>query len=33
MPQHNDEIKKLAREFESCQKILVALGDDRRFLR
>lgn len=30
MSKHNEEIRKLAEEFESCQKILVALGDENR---
>lgn len=30
MSRHNEEIKKLTEEFESCQKILVALGDENR---
>ena len=30
MSEHNEEIKKLATEFESCQKILLALGDENR---
>lgn len=27
---HREEIKRLAEEFESCQKILIALGDENR---
>lgn len=30
MSNHNEEIRRLAREFESCQKILLALGDENR---
>lgn len=30
MSQHNKEIKELAEEFKSCQKLLVALGDENR---
>lgn len=30
MSQHNNNIKELAEEFESCQKVLVALGDENR---
>ena len=30
MPDHNDEIKRLTAEFESCRKILLALGDENR---
>lgn len=30
MSEYRQEIKKLAREFESCQKILLALGDENR---
>lgn len=30
MPDHNEEIKQLAKEFENCLKILLALGDENR---
>lgn len=30
MSKHNEEIKQLSKEFESCQKILLALGDENR---
>lgn len=30
MASHREEINRLAEEFESCQKILVALGDENR---
>lgn len=30
MSNHNEEIKQLAEEFESCQKVLLALGDENR---
>lgn len=30
MSEHNDEIRQLATEFEHCQKILLALGDENR---
>lgn len=30
MPDHNEEIKQLANEFENCRKILLALGDENR---
>lgn len=30
MSAHNEDIQKLAEEFESCQKILLALGDENR---
>lgn len=30
MPDHNEEIKQLAKEFENCRKILLALGDENR---
>lgn len=30
MSVHTEEIKKLAEEFETCQKILIALGDETR---
>lgn len=30
MSKHNEEIKQLAKEFESCQKVLLALGDENR---
>lgn len=30
MTEHSKEIKQLAEEFESCQKILLALGDENR---
>lgn len=30
MPLENEEIRRLAEEFESCQKILLALGDENR---
>lgn len=30
MSEHSEEIKQLAKEFESCQKILLALGDENR---
>ena len=30
MPEHNDAIRQLAKEFKSCQKILLALGDESR---
>lgn len=30
MSAHNKDIQKLAEEFESCQKILLALGDENR---
>lgn len=30
MSTHEEEIRKLASEFESCQKILLALGDENR---
>lgn len=30
MSNYNEEIRRLAREFESCQKILLALGDENR---
>lgn len=30
MSEHKEDIKQLAREFESCQKILQALGDENR---
>lgn len=30
MSQHKKEIKQLAEEFKSCQKILLALGDENR---
>lgn len=30
MLEHNEEIRQLAEEFENCQKILLALGDENR---
>lgn len=30
MSNHNEEILRLAKEFENCQKILLALGDENR---
>ena len=30
MAEHGKEIKQLAEEFESCQKVLLALGDENR---
>ncbi len=30
MSEHRDDINHLAEEFESCQKILIALGDENR---
>lgn len=30
MSAHNNDIKRLTEEFESCQKILLALGDENR---
>lgn len=30
MSEHSIELQKLAEEFESCQKILLALGDENR---
>lgn len=30
MSEHSNEIKKLAEEFEACQKVLLALGDENR---
>ena len=30
MSNHNEEIRRVAGEFESCQKILLALGDENR---
>lgn len=30
MSEHNEEIRRLAKEFENCQKILLALGDENR---
>ncbi len=30
MSDHNEEIRQLAKEFENCQKILLALGDENR---
>lgn len=30
MPEYSREIRQLAKEFESCQKILLALGDENR---
>lgn len=30
MSNHNEEIRLLAKEFEGCQKILLALGDENR---
>lgn len=30
MNEHSKEIKQLAEEFESCQKVLLALGDENR---
>ena len=30
MTEHGKEIKQLAEEFESCQKVLLALGDENR---
>ena len=30
MSEHSNEIKQLAEEFEACQKILLALGDENR---
>lgn len=30
MTEHSKEIKQLAEEFESCQKVLLALGDENR---
>lgn len=30
MQQLNEEVQKLAKEFEQCQKILTALGDENR---
>ena len=30
MSEHREEINRLAEEFESCQKILLALGDENR---
>ena len=28
MASHREEVNRLAEEFESCQKILIALGDE-----
>ena len=30
MSEYHEEIKRLAQEFESCRKILLALGDENR---
>lgn len=30
MDKHRDEINKLSKEFEACQKVLLALGDENR---
>ena len=30
MASHREEVNRLAEEFESCQKILIALGDEKR---
>lgn len=30
MQDHNEEIRQLAKEFESCRKIMLALGDENR---
>lgn len=30
MSEHREDINRLAQEFESCQKILLALGDENR---
>ena len=30
MSNHNEEIRQLAKEFENCRKILLALGDENR---
>lgn len=30
MPSHSEEIERLAKEFASCQKVLLALGDENR---
>ena len=30
MSDHHEEIRRLAKKFESCQKILLALGDENR---
>ena len=30
MASHREEVNRLAEEFESCQKILIALGDENR---
>lgn len=30
MSAHNEEIRQLAKEFENCQRILLALGDENR---
>lgn len=30
MSEHSNEIRQLAKEFEACQKILLALGDENR---
>lgn len=30
MSEHNEEIRQLAKEFEGCRKILLALGDENR---
>lgn len=30
MSEHSNEIKQLAEEFEACQKVLLALGDENR---
>lgn len=30
MPTHSEEIEQLTKEFESCQKVLLALGDENR---
>ncbi len=30
MPGHNDEIRQLAQKFQTCQKVLLALGDENR---
>ena len=30
MSNHNEEIRQLAKEFENCRKIFLALGDENR---
>lgn len=30
MPEHKEQLEQLSKEFESCRKILLALGDENR---